>query len=131
MSKSDLTLIVGGANAPVDVFEPLLTSLSRKQRVERACSRTNYLRAAALLASEIVTLDKAELLARVAEKPDLWSTFVAELTRAKEYANELAAIIDNAEMRLAVALGIPIPLDDDAGGDAADDENGGIHPAAG
>jgi hypothetical protein len=107
LKSPDLRIIDGGKSTkpPVDVigelFEPLLTSLSRKQRVERACSRTNYLRAAALLASEIVTLDKAELLARVAEKPDLWGTFVAELTRAKEYANELAAIIDNAEMRLA------------------------------
>jgi exonuclease VII small subunit len=57
-------------------------------------------------------LDKAELLARVAEKPDLWDSKVMEFARAKEYANQLAAIIENAEMRLAVLL-------DDAEGEPA------------
>jgi hypothetical protein len=101
MSKPDLTLIAGGKSTPVDVidelFEPLLTSLSRKQRAK-------HLGAAALLASEIVTLDKAALLALVAKNPDLWGSFVEELVGAKEYANQVAGLIENAEMRLNVVL---------------------------
>jgi hypothetical protein len=124
MSKPELTLITGGKNnAPVDVFDelfkPLLTSLSLEECFERANTRGNYVRFLAALASWIIRLDKAELFAKVGENPDWASRTHKALWLAKKNAEQLAGVIDNAKMRLAVALDIPImdedEVDDDGG----------------
>jgi hypothetical protein len=130
MSKPELTLIAGGkSNAPVDVieklFEPLLTSMPRKEQIERVCSQTTHLRYVAALASDLVSMNKADFFARVAENPDSWrNELFAEFGYAKRSAKQLAAIVYNAEMRLAVALDLDLPMmgdegDDDEGDDAA------------
>jgi hypothetical protein len=126
MSKPELTLVAGGkSNAPVDVidelFEPRLKSMSFKECIDSANTRVNYIRVMTAVACGIIKSDRAELLAKVAENPDWASETHRALWLAKKNAEQLAGVIDNAKMRLAVALDIPITDDDD---DDEDDDGG-------
>jgi hypothetical protein len=113
MPKSPgLTLITGSKDTkPCPVaeiaaldFEPLLSGLSQKQRLRRVRELVDLVSAAAVVASEMVTKTKAELIAMAREKHEECGVSLMEFAHIKGSAHMLASIIQGAELRLAVAL---------------------------
>jgi hypothetical protein len=110
MPKSpDLILITGSKGTkPCAVaeiaaleFEPLLSGLQRLRRVREL---VDVVGAAAAVASEMVTMTRAELIAMAQEKHEECGASLMEFAYIKESAYMLASIIQGAELRLAVAL---------------------------
>jgi hypothetical protein len=125
MSKSPEHLTLVPKNKPATIAEIAevefgaireLGRLSQVKRIKRIHEIVDHVRAGAVIGVEIATMDKAELVAKVAEKLDLWGPSLMELAHAHELANTLREIISAAEHRLAVALAV---VEGDDGGDAA------------
>jgi len=97
-------------------FAPVkeMRRLSKTARVKKSHAMVERVRPMAVLASEIISMKKAELTARVAEKYEDLGPCLMYLADAGEDAKALAGIIRMAEMRLAVALANVEP-DADAG----------------
>jgi hypothetical protein len=82
----------------------LLSGLSQKQRLRRVRELVDLVSAAAVVASEMVTKTKAELIAMAREKHEECGVSLMEFAHIKESAHMLASIIQGAELHLAVAL---------------------------
>ncbi|MDB5599355.1 MAG: hypothetical protein JWN71_1399 [Xanthobacteraceae bacterium] len=78
-----------------------LTKVERLKKLHRAA---DYVRALAVIASEIVAMEKPELVAKVDDKYEQFGPFLMELAHAKDTARELMEMIGAAEIRLAIAL---------------------------
>jgi hypothetical protein len=81
-----------------------LRGLSRQDITAKFSGLTGFLGPMAVAAGEIVALEKAELITRVAEHYDVLGPLLMQLAEATSDAKLLVDVIQAAECRLAVAL---------------------------
>jgi len=81
-----------------------IRAVSKKQRLKNAHSMIERLRPMAVLAGEIVAMDKAELISRVRDRYDEFGPFLMMFAEARQTVAAVREIIGAAEARLAVAL---------------------------
>jgi hypothetical protein len=130
MSKH-LKPIAGGASGPpatvaeIAAFEfgaiKEFRGLTKAERLRKTHSIADGVRAMAVLAAEIVAMDKPKLIAKVSEKYDVLGALLMEFAEAADDAKALLEIIQSAEARLAVALAVvegDPPPDDDGSGES-------------
>ena len=94
-----------------------LRGMTKVRRLKKLHSIADDVRAMAVIASEIVAMDKAELVANVDDKHEHFGPFFMQLARAGACARLLADLIVSAEVRLAVALAV---VEGDGGVDDVD-----------
>jgi hypothetical protein len=135
MSKSpELTLVPKDKPATIAEIAEIefgsiraFRDLSQVKRIGRIHKIVDRVRGNAVLSVELVAMDKADLVAKVAEKLDDWGPWLMELKHnvqgisgigsgSGDDVNTLREIISAAEHRLAVALAV---VEGDDGGDAA------------
>jgi len=80
--------------------------MTKEKRLKLAHENADILRAMAVVAIEIVALDKSELIAKVRENYDKFGPFLMELAHARDHAQAFMEFIGSAETRLAVALAV-------------------------
>jgi hypothetical protein len=85
---------------------PELARMSKAQRKDNAKAMASRVWNAAAVAAEFVSLDKVELVKRVAEKPDYYGPMLMEFAYAADDARALLEVIQACETRLAVALAV-------------------------
>jgi len=93
--------------------------LTRVRRLKKLHGIADDVRAMAVLASEILGLDKAELVEKINDKHETWGPFLMQLAYAKDNAKLLMDILAAAEARMAVALAVVEGPQMEAEGDAS------------
>jgi hypothetical protein len=109
--KPGLRLVPKGAPEPgaeiaMMEFRALkaIRGLSTEERIERSVAIGRSMRRMALLAAEIIAVNKDELAAKVADASDLFGGFLTDLAQAKADAKALHDVIGAAENWLTAAL---------------------------
>jgi hypothetical protein len=78
--------------------------LTKVERLKRVHAVTDDVRVLAILAAEIVAMNKPELIAIAREKHEELGPLLTKLKQGKEDAGLLVQLIGSAEIRLAVAF---------------------------
>jgi len=81
-----------------------IRAVSKKQRLKNAHGMIERLRPMAVLAGEVVAMDKTELISTVRKHYDEYGPFLMMLAEARQTVAAVREIIGAAEARLAVAL---------------------------
>jgi hypothetical protein len=79
-------------------------NLSKTERIQKIHDTVDRIRPMAVLASELLTKEKPELIALVDEQYKKFGPFLMQLAHATNDAKALANVIGAAEVRLAAAL---------------------------
>jgi hypothetical protein len=88
-------------------------AMSQEDRQRRGKEIAEQVRVMALLGLELLSMDKAAVIARVRDRYDVLSPWLMDLAHARESAEMLREIISSAECRLAVALAVVEGDDED------------------
>jgi hypothetical protein len=124
--KLPLTSISGTKGGPpathaqIAAFEfksiKALRAMDAKQRMQRGHELIESLRGFLVIAGEIVSDDKAELITKVRTQYHVFGELLMDLAHAADRARTVLETITAAEARLAVALANIEPDDDEPGG---------------
>jgi hypothetical protein len=87
--------------------------MSKEGRHRRAHDLVDAIRPMAVLAAEVCALEKHELVKKVEEHHGEWGPFLMMLAEAGKEAGALLDLLAAAEMRMAVALAIVEPNQDE------------------
>jgi hypothetical protein len=80
------------------------SSIPKHERLENTDGLIDQIRPIAILAVELLSWDKDELIGKAATDPDIWGSYLAALGATSESLKGLQNIISAAEVRMAVAL---------------------------
>jgi hypothetical protein len=80
--------------------------MTQVQRLERTHDLADHVRVMAVIASEVLTMSKAELVAKLEREYESLGPALMELAKAKDKAEALLDVIKAAEARLAIALAV-------------------------
>jgi hypothetical protein len=80
------------------------SSMLKDERRRDTDALFDQLRPMAILAVELLSLDKDELVNKAAAEKDTWGSFLSALAATAESLNGLQEIFSAVEIRLAVAL---------------------------
>jgi hypothetical protein len=80
--------------------------LTQEQRIKKAHAIVDRVRPMAVLAIEVVSMEKSDLIEAVEDKYEIFGQFLMDLADATKQARSLLEVISAAECRLAVALAV-------------------------
>jgi hypothetical protein len=78
--------------------------IPRTERMHDVDALIDQIRPIAVLAVELLSLDKGELVGKAVAEPDVWSSYLTALGETSESLEGLQNIISAAEVRMAVAF---------------------------